>query len=61
MEKSLHRFTLNKNKASMFKEYCRDMHILFERIECCDKTHFICLVSESEINNANAFIVERCM
>jgi len=40
-----------------FKEYCRDMHINFEMSEAgYGYTHFECLMTDAEMEDANKFI-----
>lgn len=50
---------LKGDDVRKFKEYCRDMHISFETSEVnYGYTHFECLMTETEMCQANIFIDE---
>lgn len=48
---------LKGTDTGRFREYCRDMHINFETSEAgYGYTHFECLMTDAEMEDANKFI-----
>lgn len=47
---------LESEPAGKFREYLRDMHIVFETSGAGDLTHFECLMDEDEVRKANIFL-----
>lgn len=47
---------LNKEKASIFKEYLRKHNILYEPSECFNLIHFQCFMTMDEVSAANEYL-----
>lgn len=58
--RTMRTFKISTEKAGLFKEYCRDMHISTEIIPEDGFKTFYCLMDEVEFGNAKLFHEARC-
>ena len=58
--RTMRTFKISTEKAGLFKEYCRDMHIPTEIIPEDGFKTFYCLMDEVEFGNAKQFCEARC-